>query len=78
MREKLAGAFLHNPEIVFLDEPTLSLNVFSKEAIIIFLNTWKENNKTPIIFTIHGMEDVKKICNRIAVINKEKRFLMRV
>lgn len=38
MRAELAGAFLHNPDIIFLDELTLGLDVFSKEAIINFLN----------------------------------------
>lgn len=75
MRAELAGAFLHKPEILFLDEPTLGLDVVSKEAIINFLLLCKKQKDTTIIFTTHDMEDVKQLCERLIIINKGKLFI---
>lgn len=75
MRAELAGAFLHNPEILFLDEPTLGLDVVSKEAIIQFLRRCKEKGETTVIFTTHDMEDVKRLCDRLIIINKGKMLV---
>lgn len=75
MRAELAGAFLHNPEILFLDEPTLGLDVVSKEAIIEFLGKCKEKGETTVIFTTHDMEDVKRLCERLIIINQGKLLI---
>ncbi len=72
MRSELAGAFLHNPEIIFLDEPTIGLDVFSKDAILNFLLKLKERKNVTIILTTHDLEDIKLVCDRLLVINKGK------
>ncbi len=68
MRAELAGVFLYEPEILFLDEPTIGLDVFSKEAIIRFLDERKREGNTTIIFTTHDMEDIKRLCNRLIIL----------
>ncbi len=70
MRAELVGAFLHNPELLFLDEPTLGLDVISKEAIIEFLKQCKEKRGTTIILTTHDLEDAQRLCDRVIVIDK--------
>lgn len=70
MRAELVGAFLHNPEILFLDEPTLGLDVISKEAIIEFLKQCKEKRGTTIILTTHDLEDAQRLCDRVIIIDK--------
>ncbi len=72
MKMELIAAFLHNPKIVFLDEPTIGLDIFSQEAIRNFLKTYqKEFNKT-IILTSHYLEDVKRLAKRLIIINQGK------
>lgn len=75
MKAELVGAFLHQPEVLFLDEPTLGLDIVSKEAIIQFLCKCKEKGDTTIIFTTHDMEDVKKLCERLIIIQKGKMLI---
>ena len=70
MRAELVGAFLHQPKIIFLDEPTLGLDVISKEAIIHFLKELRKKRETTVIFTTHDMEDVKSLCERLIIVNK--------
>lgn len=72
MRAELVGAFLHHPKIVFLDEPTLGLDVFSKEAIIRFLKQLRARRETTVVFTTHDMDDVKEICERLIIVNHGK------
>lgn len=72
MRAELVGAFLHRPKIIFLDEPTLGLDVISKEAIIHFLKELRRRHETTVIFTTHDMEDVKSLCERLIIVNKGK------
>lgn len=74
MRCEIAAAFLHNPRIVFLDEPTIGLDVFSKDAIARFLNRMREEQKTTVILTTHDLEEMKEICDR-AIILDEGRIL---
>lgn len=71
MRAELGAAFIHNPEILFLDEPTIGLDIFSKESIINFINEIKNDNRT-IILTTHDVFDIKDLCNRIIILDKGK------
>jgi ABC-2 type transport system ATP-binding protein len=68
MRADLAGALLHAPEVLFLDEPTIGLDVVAKAAMRDFL---REINRTgvTILLTTHDMDDVAQLCDRIVVIN---------
>lgn len=70
MQCELMAAFLHNPKLVFLDEPTVGLDIFSKEAIVKFLIEMKEKRKTTLILTTHDLEEISKVCDRAIVIHE--------
>ncbi|MEL3908912.1 MAG: ATP-binding cassette domain-containing protein [Treponemataceae bacterium] len=70
MRAEFAAAFLHNPAIVFLDEPTLGMDVFTKDIILKFLKFINEEQKTTLIFTTHAVNDIAEICSRILFMQK--------
>ncbi len=65
MRVEFAAAFLHDPEIVFLDEPTLGMDVFTKEIVLKFLKFINREQKTTLIFTTHAVNDIVEICSRV-------------
>lgn len=70
MRADLAASLIHNPKILYLDEPTIGLDVVVKEKV---RNAIKEiNNKfnTTVILTTHDLEDIEELCNRIIIIDK--------
>ena len=72
MKCELLTSFLHDPKIIFLDEPTIGLDVVSQKNIRDFLLKYNRLYKTTIILTSHNMEDVEDLCKRIIIINKGK------
>ena len=68
MRGELAAAMLHAPKLLFLDEPTIGLDVEAKAAIRQFLRSVNRESGTTIILTTHDMSDVEELCQRIVVI----------
>lgn len=72
VRVDFAAALLHNPEILFLDEPTIGLDVVAKEKIRNFIKYVNEESKVTIILTTHDMVDIEKICNRVILIDNGK------
>ncbi len=70
MRCELAMALLHQPEILFLDEPTIGLDIEAKDRIRDFLRTVNREQGTTIILTTHDLADIEEICPRIIVINR--------
>jgi len=72
LKMELIGALIHNPEIIFLDEPTLGLDVIAKRNIREFLRNANKEFKTTIILTSHDMTDIEKVCDRVIVINNGK------
>lgn len=72
MKMELIASFLHDPKIIFLDEPTIGLDIFSQEAIRNFLKTYQKEFKKTIILTSHYLEDVKKLAKRLIIINQGK------
>lgn len=70
MRAELAAAILHNPPLLFLDEPTIGLDVVAKRKIREFILTLNKCNKTTVILTTHDMKDIEEICERIILIDK--------
>lgn len=72
MRADIAAAFLHSPKIIFLDEPTIGLDVVAKEKIREFIRFINHETKTTIIFTTHDMKDIEQTCNRLIIIDKGK------
>ena len=72
MKLELIGAILHRPKILFLDEPTLGLDVVAKRKIRQFLRDINRTDNTTIILTSHDMEDIEKVCDRVIIINRGK------
>lgn len=69
MKCELVAALLHSPKVLFLDEPTIGLDVISQNSIREFLKKYNKEKKTTIILTSHYMEDVEALCERVVVIN---------
>lgn len=72
MRCEIAGAFLHDPKIVFLDEPTIGLDSVSKIAVRDFIKKINKEKKTTIILTTHDTGDIEALTQRIILIGKGK------
>jgi len=72
MRCDLAAALLHDPPILYLDEPTIGLDVVAKQRIRSFLSEINSNRKTTIILTTHDLLDVEKLCSRMMIIDHGK------
>jgi len=70
MRVEIAMALLHEPAILFLDEPTIGLDVMAKDHIRKFLRNVNQEKKTTIILTTHDMKDIEEICPRMIIVNK--------
>ena len=66
----ILAAFLHNPPIVFLDEPTIGLDVSMKAKIINLIKALNKEKNTTVILTTHDMGDVDALCERIVIIDK--------
>jgi len=69
MKCNLICALLHNPKIVFLDEPTVGVDLIAKENIRDFIHKLNREEKTTFIITTHDMSDIEKLCKRITIIN---------
>ena len=68
----ILAAFLHNPKIVFLDEPTIGLDVSMKAKIRTLIHALNKEKNTTVILTTHDMGDVDALCQRIVIIDKGK------
>ncbi|MBI5877464.1 MAG: ATP-binding cassette domain-containing protein [Chloroflexi bacterium] len=69
MRANLAAAFLHDPDVVFLDEPTIGLDVVAKERVRQFIAQVNRERQTTVILTTHDLSDVQKLCERVLMID---------
>jgi ABC-2 type transport system ATP-binding protein len=69
MRGELTAAFLHDPPLVLLDEPTIGLDVVSKYAVREFLRETNEQRGTTVLLTTHDLDDVEQLCERMLVID---------
>jgi ABC-2 type transport system ATP-binding protein len=70
MRSDLAAALLHNPSILFLDEPTIGLDAVSKLAVRDFVKSLNRDHGVTVLLTTHDMDDIEALCDRIIVIGK--------
>jgi ABC-2 type transport system ATP-binding protein len=69
MRCDLAAALLHNPPILFLDEPTIGLDVVAKDHIRKFLRAINERYRTTVLLTTHDLDDIEELCRSIMIID---------
>jgi ABC-2 type transport system ATP-binding protein len=69
MKMELIAALLHSPEVLFLDEPTIGLDVIAQHNIQKFLKHYQEVRRITILLTSHYMKDVAALCRRVVVIN---------
>ncbi len=72
MRADLAASMIHNPKVLFLDEPTIGLDVAVKNNIRKAITQINEEEKTTIILTTHDLNDIETLCKRIVMIDKGK------
>ncbi|WP_102273525.1 ABC transporter ATP-binding protein [Cytobacillus massiliigabonensis] len=69
MRADIAASLLHDPPILFLDEPTIGLDVVAKEKMRTFIKEINQERKITVILTTHDMEDIEKLCERMILID---------
>ena len=69
MRAEVAAALLHSPRLVILDEPTIGLDVLSKQRLREFLIGERRQHGTTLLLTTHDMGDMERLCDRILVID---------
>lgn len=70
MRADIAAAMLHNPKVLFLDEPTIGLDVVVKDSIRHMISTINKEEGTTVILTTHDLNDIELLCKRIVLIDK--------
>ena len=69
MRGELTAALLHGPQVLFLDEPTIGLDVVSKQAVRSFLAELGEGGAVTLVLTTHDLADIERLCRRLVVID---------
>ncbi|MNF99660.1 Fluoroquinolones export ATP-binding protein [compost metagenome] len=72
MRADFAAALLHRPKILFLDEPTIGLDIVAKENIRDFIMEINRQDKVTVVLTTHDIGDIEKLCHRTVVIDQGK------
>lgn len=70
MRMELIAALLQRPEVIFLDEPTIGLDVIAQKSVRDFINDYNRKNEATILLTSHNMDDVSGLASRVIVINE--------
>ena len=75
MRCEIAASLLHDPRILFLDEPTIGLDAVSKLAVRDFIRKLNQDKNTTVILTTHDMQDIEALTDRIILIGKGKILL---
>ncbi len=74
MRADLAASLLHNPRVLYLDEPTIGLDVMVKSNIRAAIKEINANYKTTIVLTTHDLQDIEELCNRIIIIDDGRKL----
>jgi len=72
MKLELIAALLHSPQVLFLDEPTIGLDILSQRKIREFLKYYNQQRKTTIVLTSHYMNDIENLCKRTIIVNSGK------
>ena len=74
MKMELIAALIHGPKILFLDEPTIGLDVVSQKKVRDFLRHYSEENRISTVLTSHYMQDIEELCNRVIIIDHGQVF----
>jgi ABC-2 type transport system ATP-binding protein len=74
MKMELIAALIHRPKVLFLDEPTIGLDVVSQRAVRLFLRDYNKRHRVTIVLTSHYMADIKELCERVIVIHKGRKI----
>jgi len=72
MKMELIASLLHQPKILFLDEPTIGLDVVSQKTVREFLREYNAKHKTTVLLTSHYMADIQELCKRVIIIDQGK------
>ena len=70
MKMELVASLLHRPKVLFLDEPTIGLDVISQKVVREFLKDYNQRHKTTVLLTSHYMADIQALCKRVIIIDK--------
>lgn len=70
MKMELIASLLHSPRVIFLDEPTIGLDLLSQEALRDFLKVYNRISGATIIFTSHNIRDIERLCERTIILHK--------
>ena len=76
MKMELIAALLHRPKVLFLDEPTIGLDVMSQKTVRAFLREYSARHKVVTLLTSHYMQDIEELCRRVILIDRGRIFLM--
>ncbi len=74
MKFELIAALLHQPKVLFLDEPTIGLDVVSQRTVREFLRTYNREHRTTVLLTSHYMSDIEALCRRVIIIDEGRVF----
>src|SRR5580693_3148910 len=74
MKMELIAALLHRPRVLFLDEPTIGLDIVSQKAVRQFLRDYNKRYRVTIVLTSHYMADIKELCQRVIVIHRGRKI----
>jgi len=74
MKVELIGAILHQPKVLFLDEPTIGLDIIAKQSVRKFLRQIQREMGVTLLLTSHDMDDIENVCDRVIVINKGEKI----
>jgi ABC-2 type transport system ATP-binding protein len=72
MRCELIASLLHKPKVIFLDEPTIGMDIVAKKRIRELIKKLNQDEEVTIVLTSHDLEDVEKVCTRLIIINEGK------
>ena len=74
MKMELISALIHQPRVLFLDEPTIGLDVVSQKRVREFLRIYNEEHRIVTLLTSHYMQDIEELCDRVLIIDHGKIF----